>query len=68
MAGSKGKHICDLARYSYTLLGVDEMCLFPHSFAVKGVELLKFGVHYLKFHVSLPFFPSRLRTYRLHYL
>ena len=23
------------------------------------VELLKFGVHYLKFHLSLPFFPSQ---------
>ena len=28
------------------------------SFAVEDiVELLKFGVHYLKFHLSLPFFP-----------
>ena len=45
------------------------MCLFPHSFAVEGsVELLKFGVQFLKFHLSLTFFPFRLRRYRLFYL
>ena len=53
---------------SCTLTNVWDVSV-SHNFAVEGIsEVLKFGVHYLKFHLSLPSFPCRLRIYRLQYL